>query len=231
MMPRPRPPHLHKETNRHGNVAWYVREGKGPRIRIKGIYGTPEFDAAYRAAINGESPQGAPKAIKDSLEWLWILYRQTHAWSDLSPVTRRQRENIMRGVLKTGGNQPLSKITSGAIKQGIDRRKPFAARHFLDTRRGLYKWAVDAGHVKSNPTEGKAVAKPKTKGFPVWTEDELEQYERRWPLGTRERVMYGVYCFTGLRRGDAARLGKQHIGKASAHRQGVCEISAWRHQD
>jgi integrase len=28
--------------------------------------------------------------------------------------------------------------------------------------------------------------------------------------------MYGVYRFTGLRRGDAARLGKQHIGKASA---------------
>ena len=57
-MPRPRPPHLHRETNRHGNVVWYVRVGKGPRIRIKGIYGTPEFEAAYRAAINGESPQG-----------------------------------------------------------------------------------------------------------------------------------------------------------------------------
>jgi hypothetical protein len=159
-------------------VAWYVRVGKGPRVRIKGIYGTPEFEAAYRAAISGESPQGTPRAIRGSLEWLWILYRQTNDWTGLSPVTRRQRENIMRGVLKTGGNQPLSKITSGAIKQGIDRRKPFAARHFLDTMRGLYKWAVAAEHVTSDPTAGKAVAKPKTKGFPAWTEDELEQYEK-----------------------------------------------------
>lgn len=210
-MPRPRPPHLHRETNRHGNAAWYVREGKGPRIRIKGEYGTPEFDAAYRAAINGELPQPAGKAVKGSLEWLWMLYRQTGAWTDLSMATRRQRENIMRGVLKTGGNQPLSKITGAAIKQGIDRRKPFAARHFVDTMRGMFKWAVAAEHVGADPTAGKAVAKPKTKGFPVWTEDELEQFERRWPIGTRERVMFGVYCFTGLRRGDAAKLGRQHI--------------------
>jgi integrase len=117
----------------------------------------------------------------------------------------------MRQVLKTGGNQPLSKITSGAVKQGIDRRKPYAARHFVATLHGMFKWAVSAQHVNSDPTIGNAVVKPKTKGFPVWTEDELEQYERRWPLGTRERVMFGVYCFTGLRRGDAARLGKQHI--------------------
>jgi hypothetical protein len=80
-MPRPRPPHLHRETNRHGNVVWYVRLGKGPRVRIKAIYGTPEFEMAYQAAINGESPQATGKAAKGSLEWLWMLYRQTGAWT------------------------------------------------------------------------------------------------------------------------------------------------------
>lgn len=210
-MPRPRPPHLHREINRHGKVVWYVREGKGPRIRIKAVYGTPEFEKAYQAALKGEAPQPAGKALKGSLEWLWMLYRQTGTWTELSMATRKQRENIMRGVLKTGGNHALSSITAGAIQQGIARRKPFAARHFVDTMRGMFKWAVAAEHVKSDPTAGKAVAKPKTKGFPVWTEDELEQYERHWPIGTRERVMFGVYCFTGLRRGDAAKLGKQHI--------------------
>jgi integrase len=210
-MPRPRPPHLHRETNRHGNVVWYVRVGKGPRIRIKAGYGTPEFEAAYQAALRGESSQATPKASKGSLEWLWMLYRQTGAWTDLSLTTRKQRENIMRQVLKTGGNQPLSKITSGAIKHGTDRRKPYAARHFVDTLHGLFKWAVKAQHVTTDPTAGLAVTKPKTKGFPAWTEEDLEKYESRWPLGTRERVIFGVYCFAGLRRGDAARLGKQHI--------------------
>jgi integrase len=138
-------------------------------------------------------------------------YRQTNAWTDLSLATRKQRENIMRQVLATGGDQPLSKITPRAIQQGIERRKSFAARHFLDTLRGMFKWAVGAEHIKSDPTAGKAVAKPKSKGFPEWTEEELDQYAAHWPLGTRERVMWGVFCFTGLRRGDAAKLGKQHI--------------------
>src|SRR5207248_4458012 len=102
-MPRPRPPHLHREANRHGTMVWYVRVGKGPRVRIKAEYGTPEFEAAYHAALNGELPQPAAKAARGSLEWLWMLYRQTNAWTDLSMATRKQRENIMRGVLKTGG--------------------------------------------------------------------------------------------------------------------------------
>jgi integrase len=210
-MPRPRPPHLHRETNRHGKTVWYVRVGKGPRIRINGEYGSPEFDNAYQAALRGDAPQPAAKAARGSLEWLWMLYRQTSAWTDLALATRKQRENIMRQVLATGGNQPLSKITSGAVKHGIDRRKPYAARHFVDTMHGMFKWAVKAQHVTSDPTIGSEVVKPKTKGFLPWTEEELEKYERRWPIGTRERVMFGVYCFTGLRRGDAAKLGKQHI--------------------
>jgi integrase len=212
-MPRPRPPHLHRETNRHRNVVWYVRIGKGPRIRIKEVYGTPEFDGAYQAALNGDAPQPAGAATKGSLEWLWMLYRQTNAWTEeLSATTRKQRGNIMIKVLKTGGNQPLSKITTASIKAGVERRKPYAARHFVDTLRGMFKWAVSAQHVKSDPTASISVKKkPKTKGFPVWSEEELEIYERRWPLGTRERVMFGVYAFTGLRAGDVAILGKQHI--------------------
>ena len=210
-MPRPRLPNLHRETNRHGNVVWYVRIGKGPRTRIKALYGTPEFEAAYKAAISGDAPQAPTAATKGSLKWLWTLYRETSTWTDLSLATRRQRENIMRHVLATGGNQPLSAITGKAIENGIQRRKPYAARHFVDTLHGMFKWAVKAQHITIDPTVGRTVAKPKTKGFPVWTEDELAQYEARWPIGTRERVMFGVYCFTGLRRGDAARLGRQHI--------------------
>jgi integrase len=211
-MPHPRPPHLHREANRHGTMVWYVRIGKGSRIRIRAEYGTPEFDEAYRAALTGEAPRVASvKVTRGSLAWLWMLYRQTGAWTGLSLATRKQRERIMRQVLAIGGDQPLSKITPRAIQLGIERRKGFAARHFVDTMRGMFKWAVAAEHINSDPTAGKSVAKPKTKGFPEWTEEELDQYAAHWPIGTRERVMWGVFCFTGLRRGDAARLGKQHI--------------------
>jgi hypothetical protein len=47
-MPRQRPPHLQRERTRHGKAVWYVRVGKGPRIRINADYGTPGFDLSMR---------------------------------------------------------------------------------------------------------------------------------------------------------------------------------------
>ena len=51
-----------------------------------------------------------------------------------------------------------------------------------------------------------------------WTEEQVTAYERRWPIGTRQRVWLDVLLYTGLRRGDAVRLGRQHI------RNGVATI-------
>ena len=36
-------------------------------------------------------------------------------------------------------------------------------------------------------------------------------HEACWPIGTRRRVWLDVLLYTGLRRGDAVRFGRQHI--------------------
>jgi integrase len=78
--------------------------------------------------------------------------------------------------------------------------------------RGLFKWAKGAGLVKTDPTIG--VEKPAPKkggGFRAWTEDDVVGYERRWPISTRQWVWLDVLLYTGLRRGDAVRFGRQHV--------------------
>ncbi len=215
-MPRPRPPYLTREITRHGRVVWYVRADRSrPRIRIRGEYGTPEFMAAYEAAIAGRpAPDRSARAATGTLEWLWNRYRETTAWSDLSLATRRQRENIFLRVLETAGREPFDKITRAHITAGRDRRRdtPAAARNFLKTMRGLFRWALEAGHVNTDPTAAvRSPARPKGPGFPAWTEEDVDRYEARWPVGTKERVWFGVLLYTGLRRGDAVRLGKQHV--------------------
>jgi integrase len=78
--------------------------------------------------------------------------------------------------------------------------------------RGLFGWAAEAELVKHNPTLGiKDPRRPKTDGFPVWSEADIDQYCRKWPIGTKERVWLDVLLYTGLRRGDAVRLGRQHV--------------------
>ena len=213
-MPRPRPPHLHREETRHGAVVWYVRVGKGPRIRIRHAYGTPEFAEAYRAAVAGEAiAASTPKLSTGTFAWLLDRYRDSQAWAKLSLATRKQREAIFRPIVTDIGAKPFAVVTRKAMQASLDRRKdtPFQAKNFLDAMRGLFRWAVQAQHVEADPTEGIRAAKPKTEGFKVWTEDEVALFERRWPVGTRERLAFDLLLYTGLRRGDVAQLGRQHV--------------------
>jgi integrase len=68
------------------------------------------------------------------------------------------------------------------------------------------------GIVKVDPTVG--VENPprrKGEGFVPWTEEHVWAFERRWPIGTRQRVWLDVLLYMGLRRGDAVRFGRQHV--------------------
>jgi integrase len=216
VMTRPRPPYLHRVTTRHGKMVWYVRPSVGARkrIRLRSEFGTEEFRAEYEAALSGAPLQtkGAPPS--GTLAWLIERYREVGAWTTLSPATRRQRENIFKHVLENAGEKSIASIKTADIMAGIERRSktPAQARNFLKTMRGLFKWAARAKHIKDDPTVGvENPYKSKGQGFIAWTESDVLAYERRWPIGTRQRIWLDVLLYTGLRRGDAVRFGRQHV--------------------
>lgn len=123
-------------------------------------------------------------------------------------------------MIKTAGDQPLGRITRAKILDGIDRRRdtPNQARHFLDALRDFFQWAVKAQHADADPTAGLTPpARSAGGGFKIWNEAELQAYEQRWSIGTRQRVWLDVLLYTGLRRGDAVRLGRQHIRDVKLH--------------
>jgi integrase len=217
-VPRPRLPHLHRERTRHGRMVWYVRVDKGLRVRLRSEYGTPEFVSEYRAAISGVPARANKASAMGTLAWLIERYRETTAWANLSAATRRQRENIFLQVLKSAGSEPFARITTNIIVAGRDRRAetPAQARNFLDAMRGLFRWAAKSKLTRSDPTSG--VENPRRPkggtGFIAWTEEHVLAYECRWPVGTRQRVWLDVLLYTGLRRGDAVRFGRQHVRNA-----------------
>src|SRR4051812_33552419 len=114
-MPRPRPPHLHRETTRHGRTTWYVRVGKGPRVRLRAEFGTSEFNLEYQDAVAGKIRRKDSGAATGTLAWLVARYRESSAWLALSMATRRQRENILKQVLSTAGSEPIGRIDRKAI--------------------------------------------------------------------------------------------------------------------
>ena len=225
-MQRPRPPHLLREITRHERAVWYVRVGKGPRIRIRAEYGTEDFWSQYRAALDG-APLPAKQVKANTLAWALERYRQSSSWAALSNATRCQRENIYRNIIKSAGTVPLGEITNETIRAGRERRasKPHAANNFLKAMRGLFSWAVESKHIAVNPTTGvKLLAgKNDAEGFHTWSQEELDRFEAHWPVGSRPRLAFDLLLYTGLRRGDAVRVGLQHV------RDGVLTIRTEKH--
>lgn len=228
-MPKPRPPFLHSERTRHGALVWYVRKNHGARIRIRASYDTPEFWQEYRAALEGAPAKPHRKNAKTySLAWALDRYRQSSAWSAFSNATRKQREVIFRHVIASAGDTPLADIDAEAIRNGRERRKdtPHTANSFIKAMRGFCAWCVEEGLMATNPTIGiKMLAgKNDADGFHTWTQEELDRFEAYWPLGTRERLAFDLLLYTGLRRGDAVRVGLQHV------RDGVITLRTEKHR-
>jgi integrase len=215
-MPKKRPQFIVSEISRHGRRRWYFRRGKGARIRLPDEYDTPEFWNAYHKALTGEElpPTSNAKGRAGTLKWLIDAYRQSGVWQSLALETRRRRERIFLGMIEKSGDKPFAKITRGDIVRGRDKRaatSPASANHFLKAVAGLFGWALEAEHVKLNPCDGVKLLSLKSDGHRPWTDEEIERFRTRWPLGSRERLALEILIGTGLRRGDAATLGRQHV--------------------
>ncbi len=224
-MPKPRPPHLVKEATRHGKIIWYVRIGHGKRIRIRGTYGTQEFVDNYKSALaelQGIIPPKPKigKLIEGSFAWLLKQYFNSSNWHSLSKVTQKQKELILMKVCDSIGNIPYQAIEKKHIIAGVERRKetPAMARDFLQSLNGLFNWAIDQGLLENNPALGvKRPALHNKDGFAVWTEEDVEKYYQCWSHGTHERVWIDVLLYTGLRRGDAVRIGWKDVKNNIIH--------------
>jgi integrase len=100
------------------------------------------------------------------------------------------------------------------VQRALEKRKstPALANNFKKALSALFAWAVDHGHVETNPTVGvKSFKGGKNSGFPVWTLADVEKFVERWEFGTRERLAFELIIASGLRRSDAVRAGRQNM--------------------
>jgi integrase len=63
--------------------------------------------------------------------------------------------------------------------------------------------------VERNWARDVALLAPRSEGHHTWTLEEIEQFERHFPIGTKARLALALLLYTGQRRGDIVRLGEQ----------------------
>lgn len=208
-MPKKRPLYLETFLDRHGKRLWYFRVGKGKRVRLKGEYGSLAFQEAYTTALQAHL---TGKTVGRTLGWLIEEYRRSPAWNGLAKETKKQFRYQLDRMGEKAGEAPLSEIKAASIAAGRDARaaKPSDANKYLKCSVALFRFAVDRQWMRDNPAKGIQKLKTPSLGFHTWTEDEAEAFEARWPIGTRERLAFDLLVYTGVRRSDVVRLGRQH---------------------
>jgi|SRR6266581_6568714 integrase len=91
----------------------------------------------------------------------------------------------------------------------VDR--PEAANTIVKVLRRVFAFAIDNDLAKTNPARDVPLFKTGSDGFHAWTIEEVRQYEERHPVGTKARLALALLLYTGQRRSDVVRLGRQHV--------------------
>jgi integrase len=221
-MPRKLPLHVTKQLTRHDKWVFYFRIGKGKRIRLPSPTDKKAFNAAYMAALTGETPIPVQTVREGTLQWLWDRYTTESArWAGYSDATKKQQSLIMTKVLfgdeekktKGSGNFHLSTFTQDVIQAGVDKRHdtPAAAANFLKTMKGMFAWGKKMRALSVDPTIGVDLPEYKTEGFAPWTVDDVKAFRIKHAIGTHERLAMELMLLVGLRRSDVVLAGRQHI--------------------
>ena len=108
---------------------------------------------------------------------------------------------------------PLSKMTVDAVEVLRDRKLEFpeAANARVKAIRQVFKFGVRKKVASFNSARDLPYIRTGSTGYHTWTVDEVRQFEERHPTGTKARLALALLMFTGQRRSDVVRFGKQHV--------------------
>jgi integrase len=79
----------------------------------------------------------------------------------------------------------------------------------------LTKHAVEREMIEVDPALDARKYKVESGGHHCWTDDEISWYRTHHRSGTKARLAFELFLWTGARRGDAVRLGRQHFNRGS----------------
>ena len=209
-----KPAYVSAYRDRHGVLRWRYRRPGKPQSQTKALFGSEEWWTWYSTADNAKPVEiGASRTIPGSLNAVVVAYYGSADFKRLAPVTQQTYRNIIDRFRSDKGDYPANKIEPKHVKAWRDIRadKPAAANTFVKVIRALMRFAAERGMIATNPALGIGPVKNKTTGYHTWTEAEIQTFEKKWPLGTRERLALDLLLYTAQRSGDVRQMGPQHV--------------------
>jgi integrase len=175
-------------------------------------FGTPEFEIAYQKALHADAPEiGASRTLPGTLNEAVVSYYKSLAFRELAASSQAMRRSYLERFREKYGGSRLATMPPEFIVQMIDKMEPFSARNWFKCVRAVMQHAAATGLCKTDPTQGVKLPKVKSDGIHAWTEAEIARYEAHYAVSTKPRLALALALYTGQRRGDLVRMGRQHI--------------------
>jgi enterobacteria phage integrase len=206
--------HVNEYRDRHGKIRRYFRRRGQRSIPLPGLPGSIEFMQAYQAALAIVSPPPpSPKhVIAGSLAAVAAGYFRSADFANLSPSSQRSYRVALKPILAAHGHRLVRELPKEAARhiiEDIGAARPGMANLTRSVLSKVIAYAIDTGVRADNPFAG---LKPYRLGtYHTWTDAEIAQFERRWPLGTRERLAFALLLYTGQRGGDVVKMLRSDI--------------------
>lgn len=217
-----------------GKLRRYFRIGKGTRTPMPFVAGDPNDDPAFMQAYNALRGQATGIAIPadrlpttrgarpvmvrasaDSFGAALDRYYRHSTFVALAEDSQYAHRGALNRFARRFGAAPMAGLDHEAIQEAIRPLEPWPQQKLVIALRRFVRWARATGELDAralDPTLGLALHPvPKIKGHQPWSDQHRAQFERRWPVGTRERLAYEIMARLGLRRADVRRLGPEHV--------------------
>lgn len=210
------PDYVSAFRDRHGKERYrFRRKGFATRY-INALLGTEEFRIQYRACLDGGCvpAEPEPRARPGTVDDLVTRFYRSSTWNASTDKARNHDRRIIERFRAEHGTKMVANLKFehlDAIFAAKAATHPTAAQKLRKQLRRLMGYAVKIDMIPKNPVVETEPVKVRSAGYHTWTEEEIARYETRHPLGTKARLALALMLWTAARRGDAIRLGRQHI--------------------
>jgi integrase len=206
--------YVNEYRDRHGRIRRYFRRPGGRSIPLPGLPGSIEFMSAYQEALAMISPPppSSKHVISGSLAAIVAEYLRSADFANLSPSSQRSYRVVLKPILAAHGHRlmrDLTKVAARHVIEEIGATRPGMANLTRAVLSKIAAYSVETGVRTDNPFAGLKPYRLST--YHTWTDAEITQFERFWPVGTQERLAFALLLYTGQRGGDVVKMLRSDI--------------------
>jgi len=227
------PEYVSSFKDRHGKERLRFRRKGFAGGYFKSALGTEDFRIEYRAFMDASETVAVAvdRAVPGTIADLVARYFATPTRLGPTVITQSKVRSIVGRFSEEYGKLPVARVGFEHIDAIVMAKMQ---RNMVQTSRGLrpiggpvaagklrkelvrlFNFAVKLRMIPTNPVlladHVKLSVEQRSAGYHTWTEDEIDQYRARHQLGTNARLALELLLWTGQRRSDAIRMGRQHI--------------------